>query len=722
MISELAVVDCLPPRGSFIRSYLHYALHQTTAPLPYHLGTALSMLAATCPPEYGMWFAGSKLYPNLYVLLVGRSGEDQKSTALRVGTRLLKAEVPTLLGDNPGSAEGLIESLATQPTQLIVYSEFGKTLASAQQKYFEPIKTTLTDLWDCLSDDTEVLTEQGWRGMGQVSVGDRVWTLNKESGGLELLPATDVGRRDVRDDEQMVTAVGQRLNVRTTEGHNFHIKYRDPKTGGSLSARWLTVQGRDMVARRSAYGLPLTGRPEASFPGMGATEGELVLLGHFLVNGTVEDGRVVLPVRAKDVSLFSFWLASAQVMAEQREAAGGVEFLLDADLSQRLVALSQPDVLQRATVRDFRFLWGGASKVGLSGVGASPDGAVWVRSEAVRDALMQMAVLRGDSVQCSERQSRNGTRYHRISIRNTDFLSVDPGDKRSTKFVFADKRPGEQVWCVTNDNGTLVTRRGGSVCILGNCDPTQRKKANNKTIRVETPRLSIAAACSLPYLEKHTMAEDWTGGFMGRWLVFYSRRSRTDPDPKEHTEGAVELRAFLRQRSEVAVAGDCTGLTADAQALWNDWFNEVSERKLPSNIIGIRSRAPAMARKIALCLGWDYGPAALGQPWQMDADMIQIAIRMTELHIQSVIGVSKEIAEHSDGRLRRQVFNVIREAGAMGQNVSLGELCSLLQYRKRTITDMLDSLTEGGEIMRLNDPERGAVWQVSPRSLRAPGG
>jgi hypothetical protein len=35
---------------------------------------------------------------------------------------------------------------------------------------------------------------------------------------------------------------------------------------------------------------------------------------------------------------------------------------------------------------------------------------------------------------------------------------------------------------------------------------------------------------------------------------------------------------------------------------------------------------------------------------------------------------------------------------------------------------MLDSLTEGGEIMRLNDPERGAVWQVSPRSLRAPGG
>jgi DNA-binding MarR family transcriptional regulator len=87
-----------------------------------------------------------------------------------------------------------------------------------------------------------------------------------------------------------------------------------------------------------------------------------------------------------------------------------------------------------------------------------------------------------------------------------------------------------------------------------------------------------------------------------------------------------------------------------------------------------------------------------------------------------VVGVSKEIAEHADGRLRRQVFNVIREAGAMNQNVSLGELCSLLQYRKRTITDMLDSLTEGGEILRLNDPERGAVWQVSPRSLRAPGG
>lgn len=672
----------------------------------------------TCPPDYGMWFAGSKLYPNLYVLLVGRSGEDQKSTALRVGTRLMKAEVPILLGDNPGSAEGLIESLAAQPTQLITYSEFGKTLASAQQKYFEPIKTTLTDLWDCLSSDTEVLTEQGWKGMGQVAVGEGVWSLNRETGELELVPATDVGQRDLRPGERMVTAVGQRLNVRTTEGHNFHIKYRDPKVGGSLSARWLTVQGRDMAARRSAYGLPLTGQSASGRLGLGLSPDALTLLGMFLVVGQEVDGEPTLTIRKSSMTAMRFFLEGARIEHAAVESGAGWKITVKGAVGREVLAASAPERLAQMSRRELTSVWSAGSRTAVPGLGSPADLSLWVRNAEVKDALMQAAVLTGHAVQSIERQTRTGQRFYRLTIRHTEFLTVDPGDKRSTKFVFDGPLPGEQVWCVTNQNGTLITRRGGCVAVLGNCDPTQRKKANNKTIRVENPRLSIAAACSLPYLEKHTMAEDWTGGFMGRWLVFYSRRVRNDPDPEEKTDGMMELRAFLKQRSEISTAGDCQGLTEDAKVIWREWFNDVSDRTLPSNITGIRSRAPAMARKIGLCLGWDYGPAALGKPWLMDAEMVTLAIKITELHIQSVVGVSKEIAEHADGRLRRQVFNVIREAATLGQNVSLGELCSLLQYRKRTITDMLDSLTEGGEIIRLTDPERGPVWQLSPRSRR----
>lgn len=146
MLTEIDAAKACPPQG-FIRTYVFHAMKQTTAPLAYHLGVGLSMLSATCPTNYGMFYAGP-LRANFYCLLVGRSGEDPKSSAIGIGQSILFEAAAPLVGDFPGSAEGLIESLGRQPTQLIPVSEFGKLLASAQRGYFEPIKTLLTDVWD----------------------------------------------------------------------------------------------------------------------------------------------------------------------------------------------------------------------------------------------------------------------------------------------------------------------------------------------------------------------------------------------------------------------------------------------------------------------------------------------------------------------------------------------------------------------------------------------
>ncbi len=88
MLSEQDIVNVLPPEG-FVRTYIEHAMRQTTSPLGYHLATALTILAATVPMDYSMNYAGA-LHPNLFTLLVGRSGEDQKSTALNIGKRRLQ--------------------------------------------------------------------------------------------------------------------------------------------------------------------------------------------------------------------------------------------------------------------------------------------------------------------------------------------------------------------------------------------------------------------------------------------------------------------------------------------------------------------------------------------------------------------------------------------------------------------------------------------------------
>lgn len=381
-VTESEAAAAVPPEG-WLRTYIVHAYKQTTAPLLYHFGVGMTVLAASCPLNYGMHYAGD-LRANNFCLLVGRSGEDRKSSALGVGRRLLDKAAPALVGDFPGSPEGLIDSLAETPSQMIPISEFGKFLASAQRGYFEPTKTLLADLWDS--------------------------------------------------------------------------------------------------------------------------------------------------------------------------------------------------------------------------------------------------------------------------------------------------------------------------------DPIQRSKANNKVVRVDQPRLSIAAACSIPYLEKHTLAEDWTGGFMGRWMVLYGRRERLDPDPVGDRTAEPWLVNELQQRAKTKAAGWCVGLDKHAAQLWDAWYRNVVQRKLPSNIIGIRARAPTIARKVALLYGWDYGMARYGKPWHMGVDVLKPAIQFTELHIQSLIDLSEVIAEHPDARLRRSVIQAIEEKGGLA---TLGEILGILKMRKRLVVETLDSLMEEGRVSRVQTTAQG---------------
>ncbi len=379
MITERDVVAALPPEG-FVRTYVIHALKQTTSPLCYHLGVGLSLLAVTCPENYGTTYAGP-LRSNLFTLLVGRSGEDQKSSAINIGRSLLDEACPGRIGDFPGSPEGLIDSLQGASTQLIPMSEFGRFLSSAQKGYFEPIKTLMADLWDC--------------------------------------------------------------------------------------------------------------------------------------------------------------------------------------------------------------------------------------------------------------------------------------------------------------------------------HPVQRAKANGKHIRVESPRLNVMAACSIPYLERHTLSEDWTGGFMGRWAVMYGRRERIDPFPSGDDTHTPHLIREIERMVETTEAGWCNGLDPEAKKLWSNWYHDLYKRRMPSMVIGLRSRAPTIALKTALLYGWDFGPARLNRRWFISRDELVPAIKFAELHIKSLIALSEKIADHPDARLRRQVLLALEEYRG---EATLGQILTKLKMRKRPVQESLDALLEEGKVLKTAIP------------------
>jgi len=185
---------------------------------------------------------------------------------------------------------------------------------------------------------------------------------------------------------------------------------------------------------------------------------------------------------------------------------------------------------------------------------------------------------------------------------------------------------------------------------------------------------------------------------MGRWAVMYARRERTDPDPVGDRTYFAFLVNELQRRAETDEAGWCDGLTPKAKELWTHWFYELDKRPMPNQVKGIKSRAPTIARKVALLYGWDFGPAIYNRPWQISLKELVPALKFTELHLKSLIGLSDRIADHPDARLRRSVMAAIE---SYNNQATLGQIIGRLKMRKRPVVESIEALMEEGRLRKV---------------------
>lgn len=350
-----------------------------------------------------------------------------------------------------------------------------------------------TEGFDCLDTATEILTPDGWRGHGQVREGDTVYSLNRETGFLEAVSALRVVERTMREGERMVTIRSQHLNIRTTEGHEFHFRYRDPRNGGALSGTFLTKTAGEIVARRSAYALPLTAPPAEEFPGVPLTDDELRFVAWFMTDGGFVREREVCISQSKDVTRreirallgrlgFDFRFRIRERPGRYPNPRPLEEFTIPrgthtGSLARNGWARLEPylnkDVapaLQAMTSAQFEVFWAELLK-GDGSNSSNKAKTAWLWCDRIEqvDAYTRMAIARGFSASYASQTTVHGRTVYRVSVRSTQWHTTNPGDPRAARATFEDPVPGEVVWCVSNRNSTLVTRRGGKIVVLGNC-------------------------------------------------------------------------------------------------------------------------------------------------------------------------------------------------------------------------------------------------------------
>ena len=354
----------------------------------------------------------------------------------------------------------------------------------------------LREGWDCLDSETEILTPQGWKGQGEIAVGENVYSLNTQTEKLEIVPVLDYGERSVRAGERMVRFESQHLDIRVTEGHQFHIKYWDGRNK-KVSSNFLIRTGAEMAARRSDYVLPLAGECAQPFAGVPLSDDELRFVAWFMTDGGFTgEGHSQISISQSIAKPYPKEIRSLlwRLELDTREysmlpgktcypnakpfyrfdvpkgthygtlARNGWNYL--AEYLDKNVACA----LHNMTREQFRVFWDEMLKG--DGERSSPNrsGWLWCDRKTQADAYTHMAIVRGFAASYHEEITDAGRVVYRVSVRDKQWIQSRPSDARASRITLESPASGETVWCISNCNGTLISRRRGKIAIIGNCN------------------------------------------------------------------------------------------------------------------------------------------------------------------------------------------------------------------------------------------------------------
>jgi hypothetical protein len=134
----------------------------------------------------------------------------------------------------------------------------------------------------CLSTDTEVLTQGGFRGVDEVSVGDVVCGFDVVTGKVRWVPATAKVDRPLAEGESMYECRTEKLDLRVTNHHRMVVRRSRRTLNGTVKSPWEFTTAEELAGQKRRF-VPRSGRQDAK--GVDLTDHELRLIGWFLSDG-----------------------------------------------------------------------------------------------------------------------------------------------------------------------------------------------------------------------------------------------------------------------------------------------------------------------------------------------------------------------------------------------------------------------------------------------------
>ena len=343
----------------------------------------------------------------------------------------------------------------------------------------------------CLDEETEILTQQGWKK--DVEVGENIAAFDIKTGEILYTPALAKVRRPLNEDEFFCSIKTPSIDIRVTNKHR--MVYDNKRKAG-----WKIKTAEELAEMTSGSYIPVSG--QGKFRGVPLSDSELSFIGWVMSDGTInpKNGQITITQgehqpwleeiqktidgcnfkynrfkRKRDTQYKSnsdaiVWTISKgkpRATHKNRRGWGDIEPYLSKDLSEKLSDMTerQFDILVKAL---------------HLGDGSKQTGQDWTRrsyhistgNKVFAERLQIMAIARGYRANIAW-HNYNANPLYVIHLKKIDRINIGQSYDDRPKWI-KEKHTGEMCWCVETKQGTLVTRRKGKVSILGNCQMVGR--------------------------------------------------------------------------------------------------------------------------------------------------------------------------------------------------------------------------------------------------------
>jgi hypothetical protein len=358
----------------------------------------------------------------------------------------------------------------------------------------------------CLDMETEVLTLSGWARCEQVKVGDYVGVFDLENGRIVFSPAQEKVHRPLAPGETMYGVSSPHLDIRVTDRHTMIYRGRS-----RTCLKWQKREAWDLADYKDSFLVPVAA--DVNREGLPLTDDELRFLGWFFTDGyrnpanstvvisqslsspyrqDIEDAlrgcgfgyrvyRIPRTKRqAKYADILQFVVPYGKPRGDKKGLRGWKDLAryFNGPLIQTLGYISR---------RQLRVL---LEAMNL-GDGKKHESKGWKRRtfelclgehKFMADQFQALFILHG--FRCNISVQKQKTLWNQnepkpqyiLHVREQQVATIGGANSRGNALIPRRSRFGpvpfdrkEHVWCVRTSRGTLVTRRNGKVCIMGNC-------------------------------------------------------------------------------------------------------------------------------------------------------------------------------------------------------------------------------------------------------------